>query len=186
MARDVPDMRTRHLLSGAALALTIATTACSSSSDDEAAAGAGSANPDAFDSPGEAALAFAQCMRDEGVEDFPDPQIDGGRVQISPGGIDPDDPDVQAAQETCSPLLEQGGDVEIDEERSAEVQAAALAFAECMRSHGIDFPDPQVDGGRVLIGGGPGAEFDPNSVEFQDALAACEAEVPAMRGGPQP
>ncbi|MGV9302089.1 hypothetical protein ACWENQ_25470 [Nonomuraea sp. NPDC004354] len=48
--------------------------------------------------------AFAQCMRDNGVERFPDPDASGG-FQIGPGsGLDPDDPKVQAAQQKCAGL----------------------------------------------------------------------------------
>jgi hypothetical protein len=77
----------------------------------------------------ENALAFAECMRDEGIEDFPDPDFsdlgpggepqrqrsedDGGdgddegpRVFLGPfGEIDMDDPDVRAAFEACQDLL---------------------------------------------------------------------------------
>jgi hypothetical protein len=74
------------------------------------------------------ALAFAECMRDEGIEDFPDPDFsnlgpggepqqrrsddddgsdDGSpRVFLGPfGEIDMDDPDVRAAFEACQDLL---------------------------------------------------------------------------------
>lgn len=44
-------------------------------------------------------LDFAQCMRDNGVESFPDPQPGGG-VQIGPAQAE--DPDFEAAQETCA------------------------------------------------------------------------------------
>src|SRR6185312_5705061 len=49
-----------------------------------------------------------------------------------------------------------------------------LAFARCMREHGIDMPDPQFEtGGMVMIGGqdegGAGPKFDPRSEEFQAA-----------------
>ncbi|WP_431894481.1 hypothetical protein [Nonomuraea sp. bgisy101] len=48
--------------------------------------------------------AFAQCMRDNGVERFPDPDASGG-FQIGPeGGVDPNDPKVQAAQQECAEL----------------------------------------------------------------------------------
>jgi hypothetical protein len=76
----------------------------------------------------ENALAFAECMRDEGIEDFPDPDFsdlgpggepqrqrsddndgaegDGPRVFLGPfGEIDMDDPDVRAAFEACQDLL---------------------------------------------------------------------------------
>ncbi len=50
------------------------------------------------------ALDFAKCMREHGI-DMPDPQFgEGGRVtqQIGPGGIDPNDPKFQEAQEECA------------------------------------------------------------------------------------
>jgi hypothetical protein len=59
-------------------------------------------------------LEFAQCMRDNGVESFPDPQSGGG-LQIGPEQAD--DPQFEAAQETCNedvlggdpPTLRDGG-----------------------------------------------------------------------------
>jgi hypothetical protein len=80
----------------------------------------------------EDALRFAQCMRDEGVEDFPDPDFSdmgpGGEPQTGSGGdggpsdgdgdgrgerlvlgpfgeIDLDDPETAAAFEACQDLL---------------------------------------------------------------------------------
>ena len=77
----------------------------------------------------ENALEFAECMRDEGIEDFPDPDFsdmgpggeperrssddkgegggDGGpQVFLGPfGEIDMDDPEVRAAFEACQELL---------------------------------------------------------------------------------
>ena len=57
----------------------------------------------------ETMLAFAQCMRKEGV-DMPDPAFGegGGLFRVGPGrGVDPDDPDFRAAQETCQPILQE-------------------------------------------------------------------------------
>jgi hypothetical protein len=54
----------------------------------------------------EAALEFAKCMREHGV-DVPDPDFSGGAPgRRGPGGtfrtqIDPDDPDFQEAREAC-------------------------------------------------------------------------------------
>jgi hypothetical protein len=114
----------------------------------------------------EAMLAYAECMRDNGV-DMPDPQIssDGG-VSI---GINADDaPDAEtfeAAEKECGPLMEEAmGEIEIDPEQQAEMEARMLEYAQCMRDHGIDMPDPQFDGtgrGRMRIerdGGGPNAD----------------------------
>jgi hypothetical protein len=61
----------------------------------------------------DAALAFAQCMRDNGV-DMPDPDFGGGLggrgVTFQGGNVDQDDPNFQAAQEECRPLLPGGGE----------------------------------------------------------------------------
>jgi hypothetical protein len=64
---------------------------------------------------------------------------------------------------------------------------AALAYSQCMRSHGLtDFPDPvaQAGGGVGLaIKGGPGTGLDPNSATFQAAQEACQSLLPAMKNG---
>jgi hypothetical protein len=61
---------------------------------------------------------------------------------------------------------------------SKDPQQAAVDFARCMRKHGIDMPDPQVDEqGRVTMrigpgpGGGQGAGPDPK--KLQAAQQAC-------------
>ena len=56
------------------------------------------------------ALAFAKCMRENGV-DMPDPTFGGnGRVeQRLEGGVSPDDPKFQEAQKKCESLLPFGG-----------------------------------------------------------------------------
>lgn len=65
----------------------------------------------------ENALKLAECMREQGIEDFPDPDFsDFGPgagpqegVRVGPfGDIDMDDPDVQKAFETCREELPQG------------------------------------------------------------------------------
>jgi hypothetical protein len=63
------------------------------------------------------------------------------------------------------------------------MQEQALAFAKCMREHGVDMPDPQFSGDGnfgIAISSGPddssnsgGPPFDPNSQEFKDANEAC-------------
>ncbi len=68
--------------------------------------------------------------------------------------------------------------------RSATPEAAALAFAGCMRSHGVpDFPDPTASGVVRL-----GARVDPSSPAFQAAQKACDKLLPrgAKGGVPSP
>jgi hypothetical protein len=60
----------------------------------------------------ETLLAFARCMRENGV-DMPDPDLSGGGGPFGFGGarsgVDPDDPSFQRAQEACQPLLQELG-----------------------------------------------------------------------------
>lgn len=66
------------------------------------AQGGGAADP----KMAERARAYAQCMRDNGVEAFPDPQPGGG-MRVDKGIAD--DPDFAAAEQTCQGNLAGGG-----------------------------------------------------------------------------
>jgi hypothetical protein len=44
---------------------------------------------------------FAKCMRDNGIENFPDPTDTGGIDLSGESGIDPRDPKFQDAQKKC-------------------------------------------------------------------------------------
>ncbi len=48
-------------------------------------------------------------------------------------------------------------------------QKAMLAFASCMRENGVDMPDPQFDGGRVMMRGPRNADED----KMRTAEKAC-------------
>ena len=69
---------------------------------DEARANMPAPSPEEQAEALERALAFAQCMRDQGVEDFPDPQADenGGITQRMDRDV-ASDPDFDGAQEAC-------------------------------------------------------------------------------------
>jgi hypothetical protein len=132
--------------------------------------------------PEDAMLAFAKCMREHGV-DMPDPQPggQGGVVfNIDRNGIDSET--FQEAQEACGDIMQDAG-FGPGRSMSPEDQDKLVAFAACMREHGIDMPDPQTTsgggGGAVRIGGDG---IDPGSPEFQDAMEACQALMPG--GGP--
>jgi len=159
--------------------------ACANGSDDDGVAslGGGGNNASASASPSvdpEVALqAFAECMREHGVEDFPDPQIDeNGGIQFGGPGGGPGDVDrktLDDAMQACQDLLPPGtgpgeGEGPTPEEQAA-LQDAFLAYAQCMRDHGIDFPDPEFSGGGVIQSGG---DIDPNDPAFQDADEACK------------
>jgi hypothetical protein len=133
-------------------------TACGSSSSDEPAAA----------SDLDQAREFAQCMRDNGVPDFPDPDPGGG---FSERQHDPDDPAVRAAQEACRDLAPGGEHEDFGDPAFVE---QARQFAQCMRDNGVpDFPDPDPDG--RLRGPGHEQQDDPT---FRAAMETCREELP--------
>ena len=57
----------------------------------------------------EAMLAYAQCMRDEGIAAFPDPNPESGDLELDGNAVGIDTPQYQAADEACKHLLGDGG-----------------------------------------------------------------------------
>jgi hypothetical protein len=94
------------------------------------------------------ALAFANCMRANGVPNFPDPEPGGGFAFPIPAGFQPGAPAVISAQAKCGRFMPHppsgpsvGGS---SPQQSAQALAQLRRVARCMRQHGIsDFPDPQ-------------------------------------------
>jgi hypothetical protein len=122
------------------------------------------------------ALAYSECMRANGLPDFPDPNGKGGLlVNVHPGSdLLPSSPQHQSANKACRHLLPDGG-----QETAAQEQQdfrRFLKYARCMRSHGIpNFPDPTLrNGGVSLTGGG----IDDRSPQFQKAQQACRSLAP--------
>jgi hypothetical protein len=54
-------------------------------------------------------LKYAECMRANGVPNFPDPKAGGGFLFTAGAGFDPSSPAFKAAQATCKELLPDGG-----------------------------------------------------------------------------
>ncbi|HTJ35584.1 MAG TPA: hypothetical protein VL738_20370 [Dactylosporangium sp.] len=127
----------------------------------------------------EQALKFAQCMRDHGV-DMPDPQ--DGHIVTGGGGDSGGDPgqissagavDLNVdgeAFDACRKYLPNGG--EARKPTAAELEQE-VRYAQCMRAHGLDYPDPGADGVQQL----PGIPVDdPTAMQrFEDAARACDA-----------
>src|SRR3712207_1698085 len=53
----------------------------------------------------------------------------------------------------------------------------AVKFAQCMRDHGLDFPDPQRDGNGMVRIGGPDVDINPNDPKVRDAHKDCEKHL---------
>ncbi len=125
-------------------------------------------------------LKFAECLRSNGLPDFPDPSSDGTFHITSSSGAVPGSPQFQAAQKACRRFTPSGG-APPSPAQQAKMLAQALQYAECMRSHGItDFPDPQSSNGRVgfSITASPGSDLNPDNPQFEAAQRACEDLLP--------
>jgi hypothetical protein len=162
-------------------------TACSHSSagpgvaDASSSSSASGASTSSTSTPA-SPLAFAQCMRNHGIHDFPDPDS-SGNFDLSGGTeLNSSNPTYQAATEACSSLGSAGK--ASGPSLSPQQVAAVVSFAECMRSHGIhNYPDPD-SSGRI-----PGIRhfgINPNSSQFQAANDACAHYISSIPGQEAP
>ena len=171
-------MRTTRILA-LGLLLTMAAAGCGKAAEGDQVASAGGA-PTASTSAAatrdeDAPLKFSQCMREQGMTWFPDPQPGGGLQIKVPQSTDKAKFD--AAMAACKQWAPDGGDRGPADPQQLE---QGRQMAQCMRDNGVpNFPDPQADGSIRLdgdkIGSGPG---DPT---FDKAEQACSKFRP---GGP--
>jgi hypothetical protein len=147
----------------------------------------------------EAFRKYAQCMREEGI-DMPDPQTstaggEGGPVMImgervdGEGGDGPSPEEFEAANKKCEHFtadIVRNGPGQIDPEQEAAMRDRALAFAQCMRDHGIDMPDPTFgDNGVVQQEFRAGTSDPMDDDDFQAAQEACAEKMgKGEDGGP--
>ena len=146
-------------------------------------AGCGSNAPSetgaAGDSAREKGTKFADCMRDNGVRAFPDPDASGELTidAVANGSsLDTNTAAFKQAISACKDLQPPGF---IGHKRSATKQESALKFAQCMRDNGVkDFPDPTpdsplIDTTRIPSAAGRGARSIPG---FTAATEKCGAK----------
>ncbi len=115
------------------------------------------------------ALAFSQCMRSNGVPNFPDPGNDGVIPKESTEQLGVSVRRFQAGEHACQHLLPNGG-TPPSQAAIERVAALGLHFAECMRAHGVALPDPGSDG-RIPDPSSVG--LNQGSPRFQSANRAC-------------
>jgi hypothetical protein len=161
---------------GVAVVALLALSACGGPGDGDGVASAGGeANPASEDgAQGQLdeevrALAFAECMRGNGV-DMPDPAPGRGGLSEAFHGIQEnyDQATIDEALAACQDLLPQrahegGHDAARDE--------AELALAECLREQGLEVPDNLFEGGGL------------HDVEDDELRAAMEECRDVVAGG---
>ena len=126
--------------------------------------------------PRDEALKFATCMRTNGVREFPDPDASGTYTIdgiANRSSLDTDSAAFKRALGACQDLQPAGF---VGHKRTAEEQANALKFAQCVRDNGVqDFPDPTpdaplVDTNRIPSAAGKGGTSIPG---LREAMEKC-------------
>lgn len=119
-------------------------------------------------------LKFAQCMRNNGVSQFPDPDSSGTLTienVVNGTSVDPNSPTFQQALTACRDLEPAGF---MGQKRSAQQQQAALQFAQCVRDNGVkDFPDPDPNGPLVDTNRIPSSGTSAGKSILQAAMRKC-------------
>lgn len=153
MTRPTPTTTHRAVALFGAAGVALLLTACGANTENQPSNGAKGVSATTF-----AADAFkhAECMRKHGVPGFPNPQVINTPTehqirQELPQGV-AEAPDFKVAEAACKGLIpapQNGGPGNAREQRN-HVQVL-LAFARCLRSHGVqDFPDPNAQGQLTL------------------------------------
>jgi hypothetical protein len=120
------------------------------------------------------AVKFSQCMRDNGVAEFPDPDASGELTVdavVNGSSFDTDSPPWTTAIDTCEDLQPAGF---TGTEPTPEQEEVRLEFAQCMRDNGVpSFPDPEPGGPMIDTTRFPGNP-DPQEIPGLDAaMTTC-------------
>jgi hypothetical protein len=131
------NSRRRPLAVLGLIAMVVPISACGSSGP------AGTSTGSSAASNTQKAVKFAECMRSNGVSQFPDPGASGQFTidgVVNGSSLDPSAPAFTQALIACKDLEPAGF---TGSKRSAQQTSAALKFAQCIRTNGVpDFPDP--------------------------------------------
>jgi len=119
------------------------------------------------------ALAFSHCVQAHGVPAYPDPSSDGLLPKKTPAELGVSSTELAAAQKACVHLAPNGG--RPNEAQVARYRTIMLAYARCMRAHGVaNMPDPDSRGHLAI---GPGTPVAISSPAFQAAFAVCKSRL---------
>jgi hypothetical protein len=178
----------RTLRTLAALAVVaVITTGCGSNAPSEtgtanSAATAGTATTKKLTGR-DKAVRFAECMRENGVREFPDPDASGELTidgVLNGSTLDPDTPAWKGAIGACKDLQPSGF---TGHKRNSGQQTAALQFARCIRENGVaDFPDPTADAPLVDTNRIPSSSRPGGMAVLNAAMQKCGAGLAGKLG----
>jgi hypothetical protein len=170
-------MKMLGIIAGGALTLGLLT-GCGSDGDSDAkvvslATGGPSASATTTQSSAEKNKAFAQCLRDNGLQvDDPDPTT--GRINRD-SFKDADQATMTKALQACRDKMPQEMVNRVTNPDAATLEKMR-GFAQCMRDQGLDFADPGPNGFDFK-------SFDRSKPGFTDAAAKCQKTNPFFTQG---
>jgi hypothetical protein len=161
----------------AALTLVALIGGCGSSAPVEAGTGGATNN---LAANARKAVKFAECMRRNGVSQFPDPGA-SGKLTIDAvangSSLDTSTPAFTQAVTACKDLEPAGF---TGSKRSSLQQQAALEFAQCIRANGVpDFPDPTPNGPLVDTNRIPSSATSSGMSSLHAAMQKCRGAAAA-------
>jgi hypothetical protein len=131
----------------------------------------------------EKAVRYAECMRANGVSAFPDPDATGALTidaVANNSSVDTSSAAFEQALGACKALEPPGF---TGGKRTAQQQAAALEFAQCIRDHGVkDFPDPAPDQPLVDTYRIPSSDTPAGMSILNAAMQKCDASAAGVQG----
>jgi hypothetical protein len=129
------------------------------------------------------AVRFAECMRDNGVPEFPDPDASGELTidaVVNGSSLDPSSAAWKGAIGACKVLQPSGF---TGHKRNSGQQTAALQFARCIRENGVaDFPDPTADAPLVDTNRIPSSSRPGGMAVLNAAMQKCGAGLAGKLG----
>jgi hypothetical protein len=159
-----------------------------------AACGSSSASSSSSGTTGtqfQARLNLAKCFRAHGIN-VPDPSPGGGAA--GGGGVfrslrNYSQAQIQAATQACQQYFAKAfPQLNLSPAQRAQFQQQLVKFAQCMRSHGINIPDPTFNTNGLFGFRRAFGSVDRNSPAFQAANKACASLRPQFgrrgAGGP--
>lgn len=174
------------VLAGPLLALALGAVSACGGDDDElgvptANGAAATAQPEPSGDTGSGdPRKFAQCIRDNGVPDFPDPAPSGGFTDSSVKGLDRQA--LVKAMEACQELAPAGvGNATA--KMSPDQAENWTKFAGCMRDSGIAVPDPDPNGSLLDWLQSWRETLDPGDSTFRKTAETCQQQSGINLGG---
>jgi hypothetical protein len=161
-----------------AVGLAIGVAACGSSSPASTSQGSASFNTSARF---QARLKLAKCFRSHGIN-VPDPSPSGGvgagfrALQNYPQS------QIRTVLQDCrADAVQAFPALNLSPAQRAQIQRQLVKFAECMRAHGVNVPDPTDNANGVFAFRQAFRSAELNSPSFKSALSACRSVGPHFR-----